>query len=194
MMWRSDQGAHVRERLTTNQFDLTLQDGPNQHGTHKPRRTTRTNHSPPRLELQDRPTIIWSAELNVRPPKVNICIPISPRLLDYPRRWDGVLYFRGEAVLDLPVSTTSYSRYAVSTVQTWSVGPTTARSLTDTGRTTPLPPGLRFYSFFHFKTFIHKLVTHIWKHKAILYLASNQELLDFYRTLSSIAFLSSYTY
>ena len=143
-MWRSDQGAHIRERLTANRFDLTLQDGPNQHGTQKPRRTTCTNLSPPRLELQDRPTIIWSAELNVRPPKVNICIPISPLLLDYPRRWDGVLYFRGEAVLGLPVSTISYSRHTVSTVQTWSAGPTTDRSLIDTGGTTPLPPGLIF--------------------------------------------------
>ena len=52
-MSRSDQGAHVRERLTANRFDLTLQGGPNQHGTYKPRRTTRTNHSPPRLELQE---------------------------------------------------------------------------------------------------------------------------------------------
>ena len=131
-MRRSDQGAHIRERLTANRFDLTLQGGPNQHGMQKPRWTTRTNPSPPRLELQDRPTIIWSAELNVRPPKVNICNPISPRLLDYPRRWDGVMYFRGEAVLGLPVSTTSYSRYAVSTIQTWSAGPTTVWSLTDT--------------------------------------------------------------
>ena len=47
------QGAHIRERLTANRFDLTLQGGPNQHGTHMPRRTTRTNHSPPRLELQE---------------------------------------------------------------------------------------------------------------------------------------------
>ena len=57
-MRRSDQGAHVRERLTANRFDLTLQGGSNQHGTQKPRRTTRTYPSPPRLELQDRPTII----------------------------------------------------------------------------------------------------------------------------------------
>ena len=85
-MRRSDQGAHIRERLTANRFDLTLQGGPNQHGTQNPRRTPRTDLSPPRLELQDRPTIIWSAELNVRPPKVNACIPISLRLLDYPRR------------------------------------------------------------------------------------------------------------
>ena len=53
-----DQGTHIRERLTANRSDLTLQGGPNQHGTQKPRRTTRTNISPPRLELQDRPTSV----------------------------------------------------------------------------------------------------------------------------------------
>ena len=79
-MRRSDQGAHIRERLTVNRFDLTLQGGPNQHGTQKPRRTTRTNLSPPRFELQDRPIIIWSAELNVRPQKV---IHATPFLRDY---------------------------------------------------------------------------------------------------------------
>ena len=57
-MRRSDQGAHVRERLTVNRFDLTLQGGPNQHGTHLPRRTIRANHFPLRLELQDRPTSV----------------------------------------------------------------------------------------------------------------------------------------
>ena len=146
-MWLGAQGAHVREWLTANRFDLTLQGAPNQHGTQKPRQTTRTNPSPPRLELQDRPTIIWLAELNMRPPKV---IHASPFLCDYsttPKRWDGVLYFRNKAVLGLPVSTTSNSRHAVSTVQTWSTWPTMARSLTDTGGTTPLLPGLRFYSF-----------------------------------------------
>ena len=65
------QCAYIRERLTANRSDLTLQGGSNQHGTYLPRRTIRANHSPPRLELQDRPAIIWSAELNVRPPKVN---------------------------------------------------------------------------------------------------------------------------
>src|SRR6185436_18845892 len=69
-------------RRTADRSDLTLQGGPNQHGTYLPRRTIQTNHSPLRLELQDRPTIIWSAELNMRPPKVIICNPISPRLLD----------------------------------------------------------------------------------------------------------------
>ena len=75
-----DQGVHVRERLTANRFDLTFQGGSNQHDTHKPRQTTRTNLSPSHLELQDRPTIIWSAELNVRPLKVNT---YNPFLRDY---------------------------------------------------------------------------------------------------------------
>ena len=48
-----DQGAHIRERLTANRSALTLQGEPNQHGTRMPRRTTRTNHSPSRLELQE---------------------------------------------------------------------------------------------------------------------------------------------
>ena len=51
MMRRSDQGAHIRERLTANRSDLTLQGGPNQHGTYLPRRTIHANHSPPRLKL-----------------------------------------------------------------------------------------------------------------------------------------------
>ena len=57
-MQRGDQGAHIRERLTVNRSDLTLQGVPNQHGTHMARRTIRANHSPPRLELQDRPTSV----------------------------------------------------------------------------------------------------------------------------------------
>src|SRR6185503_13457914 len=52
-MRRSDEGAHIRERDTANRFDLTLQGGPNQHDTQKPRRTPRTDISPPRLELQE---------------------------------------------------------------------------------------------------------------------------------------------
>ena len=52
-MRRSDQGAHIRERLTANRFDLTLQGGHNQHGTHMSRWIIRTNHSPPHLELQE---------------------------------------------------------------------------------------------------------------------------------------------
>ena len=47
-------------RDTANRSDLTFQGGPNQHGTYLPRRTIHTNHSPPRLELQDRPNIMVS--------------------------------------------------------------------------------------------------------------------------------------
>ena len=54
-MRRSDQGAHIQERLAANRSDLTLQGVPNQHGTQKPRRTPRTNPSPPRLELPKAP-------------------------------------------------------------------------------------------------------------------------------------------
>ena len=52
-MRRSDQGAHIRERLTANRSDLTLQGGPNQHGMQKSHRTPRTNLFPLRLELQE---------------------------------------------------------------------------------------------------------------------------------------------
>ena len=135
-------------RRTADRSDLTLQGGPNQHGTYLPRRTIHANHSPHRLELQDRPTIIWSAELNVRPPKVNICIPISPRLLDYPRRWDGVMYFRGEAALGLLVSTTSYSRHAASTIQSPISTADNGRSLIDIDEAkTPRNPVLLPYLY-----------------------------------------------
>ena len=53
-----DQGAHIREQLTANRSDLTLQGGPNQYDAHLPRWTIHANHSPPRLELQNRPTYI----------------------------------------------------------------------------------------------------------------------------------------
>ena len=39
----------------------------------------------PASNYKNQPNDIWSAELNVRPPKVNICIPNSPRLLDSPQ-------------------------------------------------------------------------------------------------------------
>ena len=38
-----DQGAHIRERLTANRSDLTLQGGPNTHITYRPHRTIRDN-------------------------------------------------------------------------------------------------------------------------------------------------------
>ena len=63
------------------------------------------------------------------------------------RGGDEVLYFRREAVLGFPVSTTSYSRRAVSTIQAQSAGPDNERSLTDTDGSTLFPSGLKFHSF-----------------------------------------------
>ena len=84
-MRRSDQSAHIRERLTANRFDLTLQGGPNQHGTQKPRQTPRTNLSPPRLELQEpaQRHIVISRALR-ETTKSKYMHPNSPRLLDPP--------------------------------------------------------------------------------------------------------------
>ena len=83
-MRRSDQGSHIRERLTANRFDLTLQGGPNQHGTRMPRRTTRTNPSPPRLELQNRPHLHIVSRAQRETTKSKHMHPVSPRLLDLP--------------------------------------------------------------------------------------------------------------
>ena len=77
-MRRSDQGANIRERLTANQFDLTLQGGPNQHGTQKPRRTPRTNLFPLRLELQEPAQRHMVSRAQRETTKSKQCIPISP--------------------------------------------------------------------------------------------------------------------
>ena len=84
---RSDQGAHIRERLTANRFDLTLQGGPNQHGTYFPRRTIHANHSPPCLELQEPAQRHMVSRAQRETTKSKQCILISSRLLDYPRSW-----------------------------------------------------------------------------------------------------------
>ena len=117
-MWLGDQGAHVRERLTANRSDLILQGGPNQHGTHKPRRTTRTNHSPPRLELQEpaQQHMVSRAQRETTKSKhTHPQFSATTRLA--PGVGCGFLYFRSKTVLGLPVLTTSYSRHAVSTIQ-----------------------------------------------------------------------------
>ena len=85
----------------------------------------------PASNYRNQPNDIWSAELNVRPPKVN---NTSPFLRDYsttPGVGCGFLYFRSKAVLGLSVSTTSYSRYAVSTIQSPISTSDNDRSLTD---------------------------------------------------------------
>ena len=105
------------------------------------------------------------------------------------RGGDEVMYFRSRAVLGLPVSTTSYSRYVVSIVQTRSTGPDNEWSLTDTDMAKHSLSGLQFSIHL-----ILNIITHIIRHKDILYLASNKKLLDFYRDLLSIAVLPTYTY
>ena len=86
MMRRSDQGAHIRERLTANRSDLTLQGGPNQHDTYLSRRTIHANHSPPRLELQEPAQRHMVSRAQRETTKSKYMHPISSRLLDNPRR------------------------------------------------------------------------------------------------------------
>ena len=82
-----DQGAHIRERLTANRFDLILQGGPNQHGMQKPRRTPRANPSPPRLELQEPAQRHIVNRALHETTKSKHMQHLSPRPLDYPRSW-----------------------------------------------------------------------------------------------------------
>ena len=80
-----DQGAHIRERLTANRSDLTLQGGPNQHGTQKPYQTPRTNHSPPRLELREPAQRHMVSRAQRETTKSKHMHPNSPRLLNSPQ-------------------------------------------------------------------------------------------------------------
>ena len=135
---------------------------------------------------RNQPNDIWSAELNVGPPKVNNA---SPFLRDYsttPGVGCGFLYFRSDTVLGLPVSTTSYSRHAVSTNSIPNQHYHNDRSLIDTGGAkTPRnpvllpnlisssPPGLT--SPYPFQS-ISQILKYI---KIIMYLASNRKVLGF---------------
>ena len=99
-----------------NRFDLTLQGGP--HGTRMPRRTTRTNHSPPRLELQElaqRYMVSRAQRETTKSKHMHPQFSATTRLA--PGVGCGFLFFRSKAVLGLPVSTISYSRHAASTIQ-----------------------------------------------------------------------------
>src|SRR6185437_3575750 len=72
-------------RDTTNRSDLTLQDGPNQHGMQKPHRTPRTNHSPPRLKLQEPAQRHMVSRAQRETTKSKHMHPNSLRLLDSPQ-------------------------------------------------------------------------------------------------------------
>ena len=69
-------------RRTADRSDLTLQGEPNQHGTYWPRRTIRTNHSPPRLELQEQAQRHMVSRAQRETTKSKHVQPNSPRLLD----------------------------------------------------------------------------------------------------------------
>ena len=97
----------------------------------------------------------------------------------------GFLYFQSKAVLGLPVSTTSYSRHAVSTIQSPISTADNDRSLIDSdGAKAPRNPVLRPYLYIiparsHISISITILrYYNISGHN--LYLASNWILLDFY--------------
>src|SRR6185295_12878220 len=98
------------------------------------------------------------------------------------------LYFRSKAILGLPVSTTSYSRHAVSTAQSPISTADNDWSLTDSdGAKAPRNPVLLPYLFIiitprpvsNFHSFHIKFNTHVLEYKYIIYLASNRKLLDF---------------
>src|SRR6185312_11660400 len=72
-------------RDTANRSDLTLQGGPNQHGTQKLRRTPRTNLSPPRLELQEPAQRHMVSQAQRETSKSKHMHHNSPRLLDSPQ-------------------------------------------------------------------------------------------------------------
>ena len=121
----------------------------------------------------------------MRPPKVNICIPILRGHSTRPKGWVEVMYFRSKAVLGLPVSTTSYSRHAVSTIQSPISTADNDRSLIDSdGAKAPRNPVLRPYLYIiparsHISISISILkYCNISRHN--LCLASNWKLLDFY--------------
>ena len=115
MMQQRDQGPHNRETRRIDSILLCKVDL-----TNTARKSPVGPHTPtfplPASNYRNQPNDIRSAKLNVRPPKVNNA---SSFLRDYsttPGVGCGFLYFRSKAVLGLPVSTTSYSRHAVSTV------------------------------------------------------------------------------
>ena len=97
----------------------------------------------------------------------------------------GFQYFQNKVVLGLPVSTTSYSRHAVSTVQSPISTADNDRSLIDTdGAKTPRNPVLLPYLYIitipvRSPISISNSISHVLEYKYILILASNRKLLDF---------------
>ena len=94
--------------------------------------TTRANHSPPHLELHE-PAQRHIVNRALRETtKSNTCNSFLRGHSTTLGVGCGFLYFRSKAVLCLPVSTTSYSRHAISTVQSLISTADNDRSLIDT--------------------------------------------------------------
>ena len=183
-----DQSAHIRERLTANRSDLTLQGGPNQHDTYLPRRTIQDNHSPPRLELHEPAQRHIVSRALRETAKSKHIQPLSPRPLDYPRSWVQVPVLSKQGSTRLTVSTTSYSRHTISIIQSPISTADNGRSLIDTdGAKTPRNPVLLPYLYINiiprpvskFPFILYQYTTHVLEYEYILYLASNRKLLDF---------------
>ena len=119
-------------RDTANRFDLTLQGGPNQHGTQKPRRTPRTNFSPPRLELQEPAQRHMVSRAQRETNKSKHMHPSSPRLLDSPQEL-------GAGSCTFEAKQYSAYRFRLRPTPHGSAQPTTERSLIDTDGATPSP-------------------------------------------------------
>ena len=152
------------------------------------RLTTRTNHSPPRLELQEpaqRHMVSRAQRETTKSKHMHFQFSATTR----PPQELGAGSCTFEARLVLPVSTTSYSRHAVSTVQSPISTADNERSLTDSdGAKAPRNPVLLPYLYIiiispsdlTFSIYsISKSNTHVLEYQYFLYLASNQKLLDF---------------
>ena len=183
-----DQGAHNRERLTANRSDLTLQGGPNQH-VHVFALSDNTNQpfpSPPRTTEPPHLHIVSRAQWETTNSKyIHPHFSATTRLAL--RGGDEVLYFRREAVLGLPVSTTSYSRHTVSTVQspisTANNGSVLNRHVRTKHFSARSP--LSFPFILEFSS------SYYWNIETPYISRVIRKLLDFYRTEYSIARLSS---
>ena len=118
-------------RVTANRSDLTLQGGPNSHDTWKPRRATHVNcsHNYPEVWIKPANTRMMSpARANTRWTRGPLHHPSTlPSTAGRDSDSDAI------KVISLPVSTTSYFRHVVSTVQSSVKGPTTERSSIDAG-------------------------------------------------------------
>ena len=183
-------------RVTANRSDLTLQGGPNSHDTWKPRRATHVNcsHNYPEVWIKPANTRMMSpARANTRWTRGPLHHPSTlPSTAGRDSDSDAI------KVISLPVSTTSYFRHVVSTVQTRSTMPTTVWSSIDTGggllsihfisRTNSSPPGL------HFNFLIDSFSNHIATSNKILILASDRNHSTSTEILLSRAFLTTPAY